>query len=444
MRPALLDLFPDTARIDLAGRLSLGGCRVDDLARGYGTPLYIFDEVTLRGACRAYGEALAAHYPGVGHVAYAAKAYLCQALASLLHQEGLGLDAVSGGEMAVAGAAGFPMERIHLHGSNKSREELQLALDWGIGRIVVDNQHELEMLGSLVAERGQRVRIWLRLNPGIDAHSHEYVRTGVLDSKFGLPLVTGDAEEAVRFSLAHPALELIGLHAHIGSQILETAPFEDTVEALIAFAAEMRGRHGFALREISPGGGLGIRYTPKDATLPIEQHVAAISQSVVRSCQRHGVPLPELILEPGRSIVGRAGVALYTVGARKEIPGVRTYVSVDGGMADNIRPALYGAKYVALAATRANETPTETVSIAGRYCESGDVLIRDIQLPRLAPGDLLAVPAAGAYCLSMASNYNLSLRPAVVMVRDGGAWLMQRRERLEDLVGRDHVCKASP
>ena len=434
MSPALLSLFPDTARIDLAGRLSLGGCRVDDLARRYGTPLYIYDEATLRGACRAYGEALAAHYPGVGHVAYAAKAYLCQALASLLHQEGLGLDAVSGGEMVVARAAGFPMERVHLHGNNKSREELELALDWGIGRIVVDNQHELEALGSLVAERGQRVRIWLRLNPGIEAHTHEYVRTGVLDSKFGLPLATGDAEEAVRFALAHPALELVGLHAHIGSQILEAAPFEDTVEALIAFAAEMRGRHGFALREISPGGGLGIRYTLADQAVPIRQYVAAISQAVSRRCQHHGLSLPELILEPGRSIVGRAGVALYTVGARKEISGVRTYVSVDGGMADNIRPALYGAEYVALAAMRANDALTETVSIAGRYCESGDVLIRDLQLPRLAPGDLLAIPAAGAYCLSMASNYNLSLRPAVVIVRDGGACLMQRRETYQDLM----------
>ena len=434
MRPALLDLFPNTARIDSAGRLLLGGCRVDDLAQDYGTPLYVFDEETLRGACRAYRDALSVCYPGLGHVTYAAKAYLCQELANVVDQEGLGLDVASGGEMFVARAAGFPMARIHLHGNNKSQAELQQALDWGVGRLVVDNLPELERLGILAAEAGKRARIWLRINPGIGAHTHEYVRTGVLDSKFGLPLGTGEAETAILRAMADPGLELVGLHAHIGSQILQTEPFQATADALLAFASEMRVRHGFALREFSPGGGLGIRYTLADEAVSTDQYVAAISQAVVRSCQCHHLPLPGLILEPGRSVVGRAGVALYSVGVRKEIPGVRTYISVDGGMADNIRPALYGAEYAALAATRANDAPMETVSVAGRYCESGDVLIRDTRLPRLAPGDLLAIPAAGAYCLSMASNYNLTLRPAVVMVGDGQARVMQRRETYQDLL----------
>ncbi|MDH7487299.1 MAG: diaminopimelate decarboxylase [Anaerolineae bacterium] len=439
------DLFPITAHVDPEGYLWLGGCRADVLAREFGTPLYVFDEATLRERCRRYKAALAAHYPGPSQVAYASKAYLCLALVRLLAEEGLGLDVVSGGELYLARQAGFPLAAVHFHGNNKSAAELEMALDWGVGRIVVDNAHELALLERLAGERarpersrrGRRLAIWLRLSPDIDLHTHTYNKTGLADSKFGFPLAEGLAEQALQAALASPHLELVGLHTHLGSQAFETEPFTAAVEALLAFAGEMGRKHGFRLQELSPGGGWGVPYHQDDPPAQIEEYVRAVSLATVEGCVRHGLPLPRLILEPGRSIVGPAGIALYTVGVRKTIPGVRTYVSVDGGMADNIRPALYGVRYTALAATKAHQPVEEVVTVVGKYCESGDWLIRDIRLPKLEPGDLLAMPVAGAYHLPMASNYNLALRPAVVWVKDGRARLVQRRESYEDLVARD-------
>jgi diaminopimelate decarboxylase len=440
-----IELFPASANVDEDGQLWLGGCSTCSLVGEYGTPLYVFDQATLQDRCRTYRRVLKEHYPGSGYVAYASKAYLNLALAQLFAQEGLSLDVVSGGELYVALQSGFPSERVHFHGNNKSPEELAMALDGGVGRIVVDNFYELETLERLAAERHVCVPIWLRLSPGIDAHTHDFRNTGLLDSKFGFPVIEGtpdagsgsSAELALTRALRSPHLELVGLHAHIGSQVHDLEPFTRTVDVLLDFSAAMSQKYGFELNEFSPGGGWGVPYHEEDCAAPIEQYVKVICAAIVQACGRHGLALPELVIEPGRSIVAPAAVALYRVGARKEIPGVRTYVAVDGGMADNIRPALYGARYTALVANKANEPAVETVTIAGKFCESGDVLVRDVALPRLEGGDILAIPMVGAYCLSLASNYNLALRPAVVLVRDGRASLVQRRNTLEDLLVRD-------
>ncbi len=427
-----LDLFPAGTRVDAGGRLWLGGCLAHELAAAFGTPLYVFDEATLAARCREAKDAFAS-YVGGAHVAYASKAFLCLGLAQLMAHWGLGLDVVSAGELALARAAGFPPQGIHLHGNNKGRDELLAALDWPIGTIVVDGWHELDLLSELAPSRPRPVRVWLRVAPGIDVHTHAHRKTGLLDSKFGFTLQTGEAAAALRQALATPGLEVTGLHAHIGSQIFEPEPFARTAEALLDLATEV----SFALRELSTGGGWGAATGPGEEDIPLRAFGEAIARAVRERCARDGQPLPTLCVELGRAIVAPAGVALYAVGARKEIPGVRTYVALDGGMGDNIRPALYGARYSALAADAAAAPPTETVTLAGRYCESGDVIARDIALPRLQPGDLVAVPRAGAYCLPMASNYNLVPRPAVVLVRDGRARLLQRRETLHDLLARD-------
>lgn len=429
-------LWPITTGVTAAGYLAVGGCDLVALAREWGTPLYVYDEATLRDRCRRYRAAFAAHYPAA-EVVYAAKAYLSPALLAILRDEGLGLDVVSGGELGMALRCGFPPARIVFHGNNKSPAELRAAVEAGVGRIVVDNALELERLSALGEETGRPIPILLRLNPGVEAHTHEYRQTGVIDSKFGLPTIDEQAARAVARALAAPALNLLGFHAHVGSQIFALAPYRQTVAALCRFAAAMRDRHGFVPRELSPGGGLAIAHTAGEAgeEAALDDLVATIAAATREGVTRHDLPQPRLVVEPGRSIVGPAGVALYTVGAIKDIPGVRRYVSVDGGMADNIRPALYGAEYTARVANRAGDTrETERVTIAGKYCESGDILIRDIALPPLAPGDLLAVPAAGAYCLALASNYNLAPRPAVVFVRDGQACLARRRETLDDLL----------
>jgi diaminopimelate decarboxylase len=432
-----VDLFPITSHIDPNGYLWIGSCRADALARQFGTPLYVFDEATLRDRCRQYKAALTAHYPGSSQVAYAGKAWLSLAWLDILAEEGLGLDVVSGGELYLAQQAGFPPDRVHFHGNNKSAEELTLALDWEMGRIVVDNHHELELLDALAARRGVQANVWLRLSPDIDVHTHVYRKTGLLDSKFGFPITTGDAASALRQALASPHLIPLGLHTHLGSLIYEVEPFVQAVHSILDFVATMADQHAFALRELSPGGGWGVPYSEDDPVAPIERYVRAVSLAVAEGCAQRGLSLPKLILEPGRSIVAPAGLALYTVGSRKEIPGVRTYVSVDGGMADNIRPALYGSRYTALVANKAGAEPAEVVTVAGKYCESGDVLIKDIVLPHTTPGDLLAIPMAGAYNLPLASNYNLAARPAVVLVRGGNAYLIQRRETFGDLMRRE-------
>ncbi len=434
--PALVPIFPRTADVTPDGHLALGGCDAVELAGEFGTPLYVFDEDELRATCREYREAFAEQY-APSAVAYASKAYLARWLAALVAEEGLGMDVVSGGELVVARAAGFPMERIIFHGSNKSEQELREAVDAGVGRIVIDNFRELELLPRIAGEAGRRQPVLVRVSPGVDPHTHAKTTTGIVDAKFGFTMEGGKAEQAVEQAQASPDLEVLGLHYHLGSPIFELEPYWQANEVMIAFARDMRDRHGLELREYNVGGGFAAQYVRDKPAPSAAQYAQAVAESLREALAKHALPEPMLFVEPGRAIVARAGVALYTVGARKEIPGVRTYVSVDGGMADNIRPAMYDARYEALVANRATEPPAERVTIAGKYCESGDVLIKDIELPALSAGDVLALPASGAYCPAMASNYNLSQRPAVVVVREGHARLVRRRETYDDLMRAD-------
>ena len=426
----LEQIFPLGAVRDDRGVLTIGRVALDRLANDFGTPLYVYDEHTIREQCRAYREALADIYPN-SLILYAGKAYLDPTFLRVVAAEGLGLDVVSSGELRVAQAAGMPLERVVMHGNNKLPAEIELAIEHGIGRIVVDGLAELGLVEDLATRAGRRVQILLRLTPGVEAHTHDYVRTGAIDSKFGLGLESGAAEDAVGRAMAAEALDLTGLHAHIGSQIFDIEPYQDTVDIVLDFAERMRAQHGFTLRDLSPGGGAGVRYTLADDPPQAREVVDAIVGPIVR---REFSEPPRLLIEPGRSIAARAGIALYQVGAVKEIPRVRTYVSVDGGMADNPRPALYGADYSALLANRRGEGPATRVTVAGRYCESGDVLLTDVVLPGLERGDLLAVATAGAYHMSMASSYNMVGRPAVVLVRDGAARLTRRRETDDDLL----------
>jgi diaminopimelate decarboxylase len=329
----------------------------------------------------------------------------------------------------VAQRVDFPPERIYLHGNNKSREELEMALDYGIGRVVVDNFHEIDLLAKIASHRGMIQDVLLRVSPGIDSHTHVHTTTGVLDSKFGFSIQTGQAREAVEKAMRERSMRVVGLHFHLGSPIFELEPYARAMEVTLDFASQV----GLMLREISPGGGFAIAYTRDQRPPSVEEYADAIVSTL------HGPDSPHLVIEPGRAIVGRAGVALYAIGASKDVPGVRKYISIDGGMGDNIRPALYQAQYEAVIANKMDEEEGEMVSIAGKFCESGDVLLRDVLLPRLEPGDILAVPAAGAYAPSMASNYNLVPRPAIVMVKDGQARIIRRRETYADLMRNDLV-----
>ena len=431
-----LSLFPLTAEVSNRGHLIIGGCDTVELATEFGTPLYLFDEFSLRSKCREFKAEFGQRYADTT-VIYACKAFINGALALILNEEGLGLDVVSAGELGIAQSVGFPLDRVYFHGNNKSAEEIKLALEWHIGRIVVDNFLELRMLDEMAKELGYTPDILLRLSPGVDPHTHSYITTGVVDSKFGFPLASG--EEAVTQAMSAPNLNLVGLHFHIGSLIFEVEPYPESIELILSFAAEMKQKHGFELSELDIGGGFAIQYVLDSPSPPIAVYAEAIASNIIAKCRQLKLALPRLIVEPGRSIVGRAGVALYKVGGVKDIPGVRCYVSVDGGMADNIRPALYGSKHEAMVANKMLERETGMVTIAGKFCESGDILIRDINLPPVSAGDIIAIPGSGAYCLPQASNYNASLKPAVVLVKEGKARLIRRRETFEDLTRCDLV-----
>ena len=426
----LAGLLPDTAEVTPDGHLSLAGCDLVELAAEFGTPLYVYDEATIRNRARAYRDGLRAAYPGTSLVCYAGKAYCAPWLLRIIAQQELGLDVVSGGELHAARTSGFPPERIYVHGNNKGEDELALALEMGVARVVVDNLEEIERLSRLASQTGREQAVLLRVAPGVEAHTHVHIKTGVLDTKFGLSIQTGAAAQAVDLIRRSPGLELVGLHAHIGSQVFELEPYRETIERVFDFAASV----GLELQELSPGGGFGVRYTLSDTSLPATEVTRAIADTVCEVGRKAGTALPMLTIEPGRSIVGPAGVAVYRVGSIKVIEGVRTYVAVDGGMADNIRPTAYGAVYTPLLANRALDSADATVAIAGKYCESGDVLVKDARLPMPRVGDLVAVPSSGAYHLSMASNYNLSRRPAVVVVSDRRARLVRRRETYDDLL----------
>ena len=431
-----LSLFPLTAEVSDQGHLKIGGCDAVELAAEFGTPLYLFDEFSLRSRCAEFKQEFSRRYADTT-VIYACKAFINKALVLILKEEGLGLDVVSSGELGIAQSVGFPLDRVYFHGNNKSAEELKLALKWRIGRIVVDNFHELAMLGEIAADQSYTPDILLRLSPGVEPHTHKYIATGAVDTKFGFPLFSGG--EAVAQAMSAPNLNLVGLHFHIGSLIYDFEPYQQAIEFILSFAAEMRQRNGFELRELNVGGGFAIQYAVDSPAPPISAYAEAIASEITSKCQELDLALPRLVVEPGRAIVGQAGVALYTVGVVKDIPGVRCYVSVDGGMADNIRPALYGAKHEAVVANRMSEKEAGKVTIAGKFCESGDILIKNIALPPVSAGDIIAIPDCGAYCLPQASNYNASLKPAIVLVKEGKARLIRRRETLEDLTRCDLI-----
>src|SRR5690348_2131865 len=404
-------LWPDTARVDAAGRLWLGGVEAARLAREHGTPLYVYDEATIRARCRAFRHAFAQRWPASA-IAYAGKAYLSPVLCHILLHEGMQLDAVSAGEVGLAVASGYPAERIHLHGNYKPEAELATALDAGVGRVVVDSLEELEQVEALARERGRRVAIWLRLNPDVATETHAAVQTGHAGAKFGLDGAAADA--AARLAAASSWLDLVGLHAHAGSQLLDVRPAAWVMAFLCARAEWLRAAHGIAIREISPGGGLGVAYTPGEAPPTVAEYADAVTGALRAGVARHGLEPPRLVVEPGRAIVAQAGVSLYTVGPRKLAPDGTALVAVDGGMGDNPRPALYGARYHAALAERMSAPPEERARIVGRYCESGDVLVAEMMLPLARAGETLSIPVSGAYHLAMASNYNLVPRPAVV------------------------------
>ena len=415
------------------GVLTVGGVTVTELAERFGTPLWVVDEDDLRQRCRDYRTA----YPGVD-VGYASKAWCTTGILQIVADEGLSVDVVSGGELATAQRAGVDPERVIFHGNNKSLDELRRAASFGVGRVVVDSFEELERLGAVAAETGTTFRVWLRVTPGIDAHTHEYVRTGHDDSKFGFTLSLGLADEALERALATPGLEVVGVHAHVGSQIFGTDAFVAAAEVLVGLLARWRDRHGVEIGELNLGGGMGIRYTHEDHPVPVERYGSATLAAVERACQEHELTPPKLFIEPGRAIVGPAAITLYEVGTVKRLPGLTTWVSVDGGMSDNIRPALYGAEHEVTLASRHSDAEPMRCAVVGKHCESGDLVREQAVLPSdVRPGDLLAVAATGAYTEAMASNYNRLPRPGAVVVADGEVRELIRRETIDDVLARD-------
>ena len=448
------ELLPLTAQISSNDCLEIGGCDLTTLVRQFGSPLYILDEETMRSACRQYRDTLQHYYPGSSQVLYASKAWSCLAVCALAASEGLGIDVVSGGELYTALKAGVSSDKLYLHGNNKSQEELTLAIESGC-TIVVDNWQELHNLVDIAEERGQgdkgtrgqgenilqssfltlqAIRIMLRLTPGIECHTHEYIRTGHLDSKFGFD--PNQLDEVFSFVSQQSSLNCVGLHAHIGSQIFERQPHQDLAAVMVQWLSKAP-RYGLAITELNVGGGLGMRYTESDDPPSIEEWVKTICEAIKNACVAHELPLPKLLCEPGRSLIGQACVTAYTIGSSKVIPEIRTYVAVDGGMSDNPRPITYQSVYRALVANRMSAPLTEIVTIAGKHCESGDILIKDAALPKTEAGDILVVMGTGAYNYSMASNYNRLPRPAAVLVSNGEANLILQRETYQDLIRQD-------
>ncbi|MFA5384629.1 MAG: diaminopimelate decarboxylase [Eubacteriales bacterium] len=429
--------FHGTMNINSQGRLEIGGCDTVELAHRFGTPLYVLDESLFRQNCRDYYQSFTAEYKA--GVLYAAKALLTLSVCRMIEEEGLGLDLVSGGELYTAVQAGFPMDRVYFHGNNKSPEEIRFALKSGVGRFVVDNIYELELLDYLSGENQFKAQVVLRLTPGIEAHTHEYIKTGQIDSKFGLVIENGQALAAIERALSMENIVLNGLHCHIGSQIFELDSYNHCASVMMDFCAGVYNQTGWMPRELDLGGGLGIYYSGGDRPPRVREYADNIMRVIDEKARLSGLATPMVIVEPGRSICGPAGTTLYTVGAIKEIPGIRTYVAVDGGMGDNPRPALYQARYEACLANKTAQEPVQLVSVAGKCCESGDMLIWDIKLPGVEAGDIMAVSCTGAYNYAMSMNYNRLPRPAMVTVYDGVADLILERESYEDIIGRDRV-----
>ncbi len=426
-------VLPPSAAVTAEGHLSIGGCDLVALAEEHGTPLVVYDEGALRAAARAYRDAFAARAPGA-EVVYASKAYFGQAMLRLALEEGLSVDVASGGELYAALRAGFPPERVYMHGNNKDPREVAEALEAGVGTLILDNLDEIALVDREARARGMRQRALVRVTPGVKPSTHSYISTGQLDSKFGFSIEGGAAAEAVAAARAADGIELAGLHCHIGSQLFDLSGYGAAAAIVADFAARAGGGD---LRVMNMGGGLGIAYTAADRPPPVDEYADAVVDAVRAEWGRVGLPEPRILVEPGRSIAGRAGVTVYRVGSIKTVPGVRTYAAVDGGMSDLLRPMLYGAVYEPVLANRADGEPTESLRLVGKHCESGDVLVSEASLPPVRVGDLVCLPATGAYGVAMASNYNGVTRPAVVFVDGGVARLVTRRETYADLVARD-------
>jgi len=424
-------------KVNAKNHLEIGGCDCVDLVNNFGTPLYVMDESLVRENCRAYKNALDKYYDGKGLVLYASKAFCTMAICKIAAQEGLGLDVVSGGELYTAIKAGFPMDRIYFHGNNKTIGELELAIDSNVRRIVVDNRQELFHINRIAGEKGKTVNISFRIKPGIDAHTHDFIRTGQIDSKFGVALENGEAIEIIAEAAKLSNVKVVGLHCHIGSQIFDISPFEEAARVMLNFIAKLKEELGIEIEELNLGGGFGIKYTEEDDPVEYEQYIKSVSNVVKSVCEEKGIKLPFIVMEPGRSIVASAGITLYKIGTIKDIKGVRKYIAVDGGMTDNPRYALYQSKYEGVIANKADAKKTEKVTIAGKCCESGDLLGKDVMLPEVEEGDILAILATGAYNYSMSSNYNRIPRPPVVLVKDGKARIIVKREDYDDIIRND-------
>lgn len=432
-------ILPLTAKVNSKDCLEIGGCDVTKLVQQFGTPLYILDEETFRTACRQYRDSFKQYYKGESQVIYASKAWNCLAVCAIANTEGLGIDVASGGELYTALHAGVSPDKIYFHGNNKSRDELVYAASVGC-TIMADNWHDLHTLVDIAKEQEKQnnsrlsTRIILRLTPGIDCHTHDYIRTGHLDSKFGFD--PGDLDQLFAYVSEQPALNCVGVHAHIGSQIFERQPHKDLAALMVQWLSKA-ATYGLNLTELNVGGGLGITYTESDDPPSIEEWVQPICEVIQEACAADNIPLPKLLCEPGRSIIANACVTAYTIGSSKTVPGIRTYISVDGGMSDNPRPITYQSVYRAVVANKMSVPMTETVTVAGKHCESGDVLIHDAQLPKTKPGDILVVMATGAYNYSMSSNYNRLTRPAAVLVANREANVILQRETYQDLIRQD-------
>ena len=432
----------ETLKIDQNGHLEIGGCDAVELAKKFGTPLYVMDEKYIRDMCRVYRDTIEKKYGGNGLVLYASKAFSCMAVYKIAQQENIGVDVVSGGELYTAVKAGFPADKIYMHGNNKLRSELEYALECGVGTIVVDAYSELDMLDGLAGKCGKKQDILLRVNPGVEAHTHHFIQTAKTDSKFGFSLSEGTAEKITEYALGKKNLRLRGYHCHIGSQIFEKQSFRLAADKMMAFMSGMKQKFGFVADKLNLGGGYGIWYTDEDAKISSAQYALyldAVVDEIKAKAKEYSLGEPYLLIEPGRSIVGEAGVTLYTVGAIKEIPGVKKYVAVDGGMFENPRYALYQAKYTAVLANRMNDKADDVVTVAGKCCESGDIVCANVPLPKAKTGDILAVLSTGAYNYSMASNYNRNPIPPVVLAGEGHADYIVKPQTFEDIVRNDVV-----
>ena len=417
--------------------LTAGGIDTVELAKKYGTPLYVMDEQLIRKSCRSFKSSIDKFYGGNGLVCYASKAFCCKEMCRIMKEEGIGLDVVSIGELYTAVKSGFDCDKICFHGNNKTNEELEFAVENNIGHIIVDNISELERLSAIAKAKGVTAKIMFRIKPGIDAHTHNFVKTGQIDSKFGFALETGEAFDAVKKAVESENIILRGLHCHIGSQIFDIEPFESASEVMLKFIAKIKNELGFEIKELNLGGGFGIKYLESHDPVPYETYMERVSETVHKCCKELEINLPFILIEPGRSIAGPAGITLYTVGARKEIPNIRTYVSIDGGMCDNPRYILYQSEYEAIVANKASQPRDEKVTIAGKCCESGDLIGENMPLQHAESGDIIAVCATGAYNYSMSSNYNRIPKPPVVFINNGESRIVIKKETLDDIIRND-------